>query len=191
MSSINFNNDIQESFNENVKDEEIPKKTEEINSKFSVFLKKKEKVTTYGDGLNVENEQNENIENASSNMYGRSYLKKIKASSQRKYIKDEKYPSSILPKAPLPDSIRTKQNLYTDFKKKTKFLEKEHDNEDIIQEQITKDIVKKFAGREREREPESYFDQSVNEFAFSLRNKNTKSKHDGKITNLIIIKKIS
>jgi len=188
MFNINLNNDNNESFNDDIKDKELPKKTEEINSQFSVFLKKKEKAKTYGDGLSVTNEQNENIENPSSNMYGRSYLQKIKASSHRKYIKEEKYPSSISPTVPRPDSIRTKQNLYSDFRNKTNYLEKEPDSIDITEQQITKDILKKFVSKEREREPEPNFDQSVNEFAFSLRNKIIKSKQDGKrINNLLIL----
>lgn len=176
MSSINSNSNNDNS--DSLKEEKIPKRNDEINSKFSVFLNKKEKSGTNPEGLNKP------IENEST--YGRSYLQKIKASSQRKYIKDEKHPRMIKP--PLPDGNRSKQSIYNEFKKKKENLDKERDfNEN---NQNSKDALKSFVGRDIDNKY-SNLDQSVNEFAFSLRNKKPKTKSDGKIIFIIILTDIS
>ncbi len=164
------------------------KKNEELNSKFSVFLNKKEKqsiqTSPSENTPNSANEQNEipGVEiNTKDVSYGRSYLQKMKASSQRKYIKDEKHPRMFMP--PLPDSSRSKQNIYNDFRKKKELIEKEKENLDLGQSGNGKDLLKTFSAKESlgNLNANEIPEQSVNEFAFSLRNKKLKTKTEGKI----------
>jgi hypothetical protein len=172
MSAMNSTslNDNSDSF----KDEELSKRNEELNSKFSLFLNKKDKSSPLNEGFQEPNE------NLGENTYGRSYLQKIKASSQRKYIKDEKHPRMLRP--PLPDGNRSKQSIYNDFRKKKENLDREKDYYENYQN--GKDFIKTFSGRDglniNLENKYSHLDQSVNEFAFSLRNKKAKTKSEGK-----------
>jgi len=157
-----------------LKEEDHPKRNEELNSKFSVFLNKKEKTLGPYEGTNEPNE------NLGESTYGRSYLKKMKASTQRKYIKDEKHPKLLRP--PLPDSIRSKQSIYMEFKKKKENLERE--KEFLENNPFTNvDSVKKFSGSALDPKYTNS-EQSVNEFAHSLRNKKAKTKVEGNIVRL-------
>jgi hypothetical protein len=165
--NINDYNDNLDTF----KEEEHTKRDEEIKSKFSVFLNKKEKTSAVVDGYN------EPSDNPGENTYGRSYLQKIKASTQRKYIKDEKHPKFLRP--PLPDSNRSKQSIYMEFKKKKEILEREKEFLENNQN-LNVDLLRKFSGRDSLIGSGANSEQSVNEFAYSLRNKKARNKIEGK-----------
>lgn len=157
-----------------LKEEDHPKRNEELNSKFSVFLNKKEKTSAPGEGAN------EPTENLGESTYGRSYLQKIKASTQRKYIKDEKHPKLLRP--PLPDSIRSKQSIYMEFKRKKENIERE--KEFLENNPFSNvDSVKKFSGSALDSKYAN-LEQSVNEFAYGLRNKKSRTKIEGNIVRL-------